>query len=274
MSADHHGPHTALPGGVIARQLPNVPPALVLSLAAGRPVEPVWLNEIGGSTWRLGAGTRVSYLKIGPRNPEFDPLRDAARYRWLSEFVAAPRPLSMGGQGDWAWFETAPVPGWMTVAGGGGPAPRFAGRVPETVRALGAALRCFHDAVPLDECPFTWSASERLADVLPPAAAELGSPPDLDPVVCHGDACNPNFLLLDDLSVGGYVDLARCGVGDRWADLAPASASVGWNFGDGLQPLLLEGYGVGRDIPMDAAKLDWYWRLWDAPRRQDAPLPD
>lgn len=271
MSAEGVSGRVPFPGNAITPQLPEVPPDLLLSLAGGRPVEGVWRNEIGGSTWRVGTGAATTYIKVGPRHPEFDPLRDAARYEWLAAYVPVPRPLSVGEQGEWAWFETSPLPGWMTVDGAGGPASRFADRIEDTVRALGAALRHFHDTVPLPGCPFTWSAADRLADVVPASAAELGPPPDLDPVVCHGDACNPNFHLYDDLSVAGYVDLARSGVGDRWADLAPAAMSVGWNFGDGLQPLLLEGYGVGRDVPMDADKLDWYWRLWDAPREQDAP---
>ena len=162
----------------------------------------------------------------------------------------------------------------MAVDGVGGPASPFVDRVPETVRALGAALRHFHDTVPVAGCPFTWSASDRLARLGDRVVGSIGAVPELDPVVCHGDACNPNTLLFDDLSVAGYVDVARCGVADRWADLAPASMSVGWNFGAGLESLLLEGYGIGRDIPMDAAKLDWYWRLWDAPREQDVHRPN
>ncbi len=184
-----------------------------------------------------------------------------------------PVPIEVGERDGWGWFESTPVPGWMTVDGVGGPSPRFADRVAETIRALGAALRHFHDALPLEACPFTWSASERLARLAPTIANRFPPVPELDPVVCHGDACNPNFHLFDDLSVAGYVDLARCGVGDRWADLAPAAMSVGWNFGDGLQHLLLEGYGVGRDIPMDAVKLDWYSRLWDAGGEPPVPVP-
>lgn len=69
----------------------------------------------------------------------------------------------------------------------------------------------------------------------------------MDPVVCHGDACNPNFLLDEAGHCVGYVDLGRLGVGDRWADLAPALLSLGWDFGEGWEPAFLDAYGVERD---------------------------
>ncbi len=255
----------------VTARVPEQVPDLVAALAGDRTVDGVWTNGIGGTTWRLGRAEDTTYLKVGPIHPEFDPVRDAARYEWLASYVPVPVPLGVGELDGWGWFESAPVPGWMAVDGFGGPAPRFADRVGETIRALGAALRHFHDTVPVDDCPFTWSAEERLARLPPAAARRVGAVPHLDPVVCHGDACNPNTHLFDDLSVAGFVDLARSGVADRWADLAPASMSVGWNFGGGLEHLLLEGYGIGRDIPMDAVKLDWYSRLWDAGGVPPAP---
>jgi kanamycin kinase len=126
------------------------------------------------------------------------------------------------------------------------------------VPELGRALRTFHDRVPVTGCPWTWSVTERLA-AKGPAAAELGAVPEEDLVVCHGDACNPNFIL-DEAGAGlGYVDLGQCGVADRWADLAPALLSLGWNYGPGWEPAFLAGYG----IELDQAKLSFYTRLWE-----------
>jgi kanamycin kinase len=82
----------------------------------------------------------------------------------------------------------------------------------------------------------------------------------MDAVVCHGDACNPNFLLDQTGHCVGYVDLGRLGVGDRWADLAPALLSLGWNFGEGWEPAFLDGYGIERD----AAKQEFYTWVWNA----------
>lgn len=84
--------------------------------------------------------------------------------------------------------------------------------------------------------------------------------PPMDAVVCHGDACNPNFMLAADGTCSGYIDLGSLGVTDRWADLAPALQSLEWNFGDGWQAPFLASYG----IPDDRAKREFYTRVWNA----------
>ena len=78
-------------------------------------------------------------------------------------------------------------------------------------------------------------------------------------MVCHGDACNPNFLLDDVGGFVGYVDVGSLGIADRWADLAPALMSLGWNYGPGWEPAFLEAYGVERDD----SKRTFYAALWD-----------
>lgn len=248
----------------------EAPPPLAVHLAAGREMRPVWRNELGATTWLLGAGPAQTYLKVGPLHPEFDPLADAERLAWAAQFVPAPLVVDAGDRDGWGWIETRPVPGVMAFAPTGGPNPALDADRDDVIRALGAALRRFHDRVPVAQCPWEWSASTRLrrcSTATIAALAPLPVVPAADLVVCHGDACNPNFLLGADLSATGYVDLGRMGVADRWADLAPACLSVGWNFPatDDLSYLLLEGYGVGRDIEPDPQRLAWYQRLWDAP---------
>ena len=39
--------------------------------------------------------------------------------------------------------------------------------------------------------------------------------------------------------------MATLGVADRWADLAIASWSLGWNFGPGWDETFYQAYGVG-----------------------------
>jgi streptomycin 3"-kinase len=72
------------------------------------------------------------------------------------------------------------------------------------------------------------------ADLLAGLRVELGTrlaqePGDL--VVCHGDACLPNFLVDPDaLTCTGLIDLGRLGTADRHADLAllRANARESW----------------------------------------------
>ncbi|MFD6447456.1 phosphotransferase, partial [Promicromonospora sp. NPDC060204] len=95
----------------------------------------------------------------------------------------------------------------------------------------------------------------------PPAAgAPAGPPPPHDRVVvCHGDACAPNTLLADDGTWAGHVDLGGLGVADRWADLAVATYSLGWNYGPGYDHLVYEGYGIDEDPD----RIAYYRLLWD-----------
>ncbi len=93
------------------------------------------------------------------------------------------------------------------------------------------------------------------------SARELGEPPSIDhPVVCHGDACAPNTLLLDDGTFAAHVDLGALGVADRWADLAVAAWSTEWNYGPGYDGIVYSAYGVAPD----AERIAYYRRLWVA----------
>jgi kanamycin kinase len=150
----------------------------------------------------------------------------------------------------------------MTAALPGGSAvdPVWADRPAATARELGAGLRALHDALPVDECPFSWSAAGRVARLDPSVRDRVASTPPVDRlVVCHGDACVPNTLLDDDGRWAAHVDLDSLGVADRWADLAVASASLGWNFGDGYEAAFFEGYGV----EPDGERIAYYRLLWD-----------
>lgn len=85
-----------------------------------------------------------------------------------------------------------------------------------------------------------------------------------DLVVCHGDACLPNFLAdPETLEITGMVDVGRLGLADRHLDLALATRSMsdtGLNpaFGTAAADAILAAYGV----PADPWRLDFY-RLLD-----------
>ncbi len=85
-----------------------------------------------------------------------------------------------------------------------------------------------------------------------------------DLVVCHGDACLPNFLVdPDTLEITGMVDVGRLGVADRHLDLALAARSLSDQslnptFGLTAAESMLAAYG----LPADPWRLDFY-RLLD-----------
>ncbi|MFF2453989.1 phosphotransferase [Isoptericola sp. NPDC058082] len=240
---------------------PVVVPERVRVLAGDDDVTPVWLNELGGLTFRLSAGPggeqpgAERYVKWVPAGtPELDLDAEAERLAWAGRYTPVPHVLDRGTDDAGAWLLTEGIPGRSAVD------PRWLAHPGTAARAIGAGLRAMHDALPVDDCPFSWGVADRVSRLSPAARARVGDVPAVDRlVVCHGDPCAPNTLLDDGGRWTAHVDLDALGVADRWADLAVASYSLEWNYGDGHEPAFFEGYGIAPD----AGRIAFYRRLWD-----------
>ncbi|MCA5894813.1 aminoglycoside 3'-phosphotransferase [Isoptericola sp. NEAU-Y5] len=232
-----------------------VVPDPVVALAAGDAVHPVWRNELGGLTFRLTGPSGERYVKwVAAGTPELDLDAEADRLAWAGRYTAVPRVLERGADATGRWLVTAGIAGRSAVD------PHWLARPETAARALGAGLRALHESLPVGECPFSWSVGERVARLSPAARAQVGEVPDDDRVVvCHGDPCAPNTLLDDDGRWTAHVDLDALGVADRWADLAVASYSLGWNYGDGHEAAFFDAYGIAPDTE----RIGFYRRLWD-----------
>jgi len=237
--------------------LPAVPEA-VLEFAAGAPLELAWANEVGGLTYRVDAASGPVFLKWDPAGSIESLAAERERLGWLQGRFPAPRVVGFGGDERGEWLATAALDGLSAVA-----APWKA--EPETaVRAIASGLRLLHETLDAASCPFTWSVDARVATaaengrVVPDALRE--APPIDRLVVCHGDPCSPNTLIGASGRFAAIVDAGRVGAADRWADLAVASMSLGWNYGDGWEPLFFDTYGVARD----EQRIAYYRALWDA----------
>jgi len=142
--------------------------------------------------------------------------------------------------------------------------PRWIAEPETAVRAVGEGLRALHDALPVEECPFDWGVASRIENTAGRCIRvpdELREAPPVDRlVVCHGDACCPNTLIGDDGRWTAHVDLGALGVADRWADIAVAAMSTGWNYGPGWEETLLAAYGIAPD----RERLRYYKELWNA----------
>jgi kanamycin kinase len=251
-------------------------PAGVRAAAGGRSLRPVWVNEADGLTFEAAGETGRCFIKWAPRGSEPDLKAEADRMSWAAEFHAVPRPLELGSDEDGTWLVTAALPGDSAVADKWKDDPATA------VAAIGEGLRALHDALPVDRCPFTWSAADRVADTREQAArgrldpalwhevhrslsidealdAAAETPPPDRLVVAHGDACAPNTLIRVDGRWSGHVDLGLLGIADRWADLAVATWSAEWNYGPGWEDRLLGAYGVRAD----PERTRYYRLLWD-----------
>jgi kanamycin kinase len=241
-------------------------PGIVRHIAAGRPVQPVWVNGLGGVAFQVGSNDDCEFVKVCPPNLA----GEARRLRWAAQHVPVPQVL--GVDDDGAWLHTR----GLGPNSAGGPAtrlapsgvglsavhPRWLARPAAAVRAIGAGLRMLHDRLPVTSCPFDWSVSLRLARLPPERRDQLGEPPPIDKlVVCQGDPCAPNTLIGDDGCCCGHVDMGDLGVADRWADLAVATLSLQWNYpGRSWDDEFFAAYGV---MP-DPLRIDYYRRLWRA----------
>jgi streptomycin 3"-kinase len=79
-----------------------------------------------------------------------------------------------------------------------------------------------------------------------------------DLVVCHGDACLPNFLFdPETLELTGVIDVGRLGVADRYADLALVRAQL-----DDVWSVDAAGFFAAYGLAeLDAQRLDFYLLL-------------
>jgi kanamycin kinase len=254
-------------------QLNDPIPARVLTIAAGQRLRPVWRNELGGLTYQMGTG---AYLKWAAHATGLDLAREAERLAWAGRFTSVPVVLDCDRDDDGQRLVTAAMPGEMAVTARWKAEPRTA------VIAIATGLREMHDAMPVDECPFTWSRADRVASAY--ASQDAGkldgapwhedfasldlrtalrrladAPPDERLLVCHGDSCSTNTLIDDHGHWTAHVDLGTLGVADRWADLAVASWSLTWNYQGDWQGLFFATYGV----EPDRDRIDYYRLLWE-----------
>jgi kanamycin kinase len=220
-------------------------PRIAQTLAGSTEPELVWRNELDGLTFRIGD----RFLKWNPRSTGIDLERERVRLEWISSRHLAPRVIDHGSDGDAQWILTEALPGGSAVG------DLWRARRAEAIRAIAEGLRAIH-AIPIDDLPHAWTA-ETWVGRQPPS---LGARPIIDvPVLVHGDACAPNTLMTEDGVWTGNVDFGDLAVGDRWADLAIASLSLDWNFGEGHQPELFDAYGI---IP-DEERIRYYRSLWE-----------
>ncbi|WP_134087166.1 aminoglycoside 3'-phosphotransferase [Mycobacteroides salmoniphilum] len=247
--------------------------------------EPVTTGESGAAVYR--SPDRSRYAKTG--GDELEDERD--RIEWLNaQRIPAPSVL------EWATGPCGPV--LVTSAVEGIPADQLnADDLDRAWSAVAEAVRLLH-AIPTADCPFTRdlattmalardvvergavnpdflperdrrvSAAELLARVIAQLPERLAQEPGAL-VVCHGDLCLPNILIVPgDFSVAGFIDLGRLGLADRHADLALlfANSRETWpedTRAGAAHARFLDSYGT----PADPGRLEFYLQLdpltWD-----------
>ena len=242
------------------------PPSELELVAPGWEASLAWTIIPELTTWRLTSPDgKVRFAKVATGGDRYPTLRgEAERMVWAAPYLPVPEVVALEEHGSTTILLSEALPGRDATH------DAWRSDLPALVRALGRGLRAFHDAVGDEWCPFRFDLARALAHVeervrtgashgtgfhqehahLTPAQAlaelEATAPDDEDLVVCHGDFCPPNALV-QDWRVTGYVDLGELGAADRWWDVAVGAWSVCWNFGQELEPVFYESYGVDPD---------------------------
>lgn len=245
-----------MPIAVVPEPGTEVPPAIA-SFARG-PVTLVWKNMVGGITARIEGDPQL-FVKWNPAGSGESLAREAERMKWLRGRHPVPRVVEYRALADGG--ELLATEGVRDADGELAlPAvdPVWVARPDDAIAAFAEGLRRLH-ALPVEECPFDWSVEARAAGrEMPVGLRDL--PPVDRLVVCHGDACAPNTLVGSDGRFAATVDLSRLGVADRWADLAIAFRSLGWNYPEFDESVFWEAYG----IEPDAERIAYYTAFEDA----------
>ncbi len=219
-------------------------PEVVVAVAAGRPVELAWRNDLGGLTFQI----ENRFVKWNPRRTGIDLERERVRLEWIVGRHPAPRVVAAGSDDGAQWLVTEAAPGECAVG------DTWRARRPEAILAIATGLRAMH-AIPIVDFPPGWTSEVWVGR----SPESLGPRPPVDrPVLVHGDACAPNTLISPAGRWTGNVDFGDLAVGDPWADLAIASLSLDWNFGEGHQHELFDAYG----IEPDEERIRYYRALW------------
>jgi kanamycin kinase len=228
-------------------------------------------------TYRMEeASGEVHFLKIAPSRAYPSLAGEADRMRWAQGRLPVPQVLEQGSDGDLDWLLT------KGLAGADATAPAWAADSERLVSALASGLRRFHETT-VSGCPFDFRLDRALAHArrrvqaglvvperdfheefsgLSAASAlsilEQSRPAGEDVVLCHGDYCPPNVMMVD-WAATGFLDLGEMGTADRWWDLAVAAWSITWNLGPGYEDLFLSSYGVERN----EERVEFYRLLYD-----------
>ncbi len=179
-------------------------------------------------------------LKIQPLGEEAD--NEHRMLVWLQGKLSVPEILAYDEAEEASWLLMTRVTGKMAC-------DSSHMRQPKKLAALLAQALKGLWSVDITDCPVRqnlerkllraeYNIAHGLADFEEPQGFEsreallawiLANRPAEEPVLSHGDFCLPN-IFFDGDAFGGYIDLTRCGVADKWCDIALCYRSLRDNF--------------------------------------------
>jgi aminoglycoside phosphotransferase len=236
---------------------------------------PITIGMSGARTFLLSGTSDSLYLKMQAVNERESLRQEQQRLDWLQGKLAVPKVLC------YHQDELNEYLLMSEVAGIDASNRAFETMLPELMTQLAGGLRNIHD-IPIPDCPYDQRLDVKLAEAKRRVEHGLVDEADFDEsrqgakaqdlfkelirnkpvrqdlVFTHGDYCLPNIILKDG-KVSGFVDWGRAGVADRYQDLALATRSIIYNFGEQHVSQFIHAYGIEN---IDESKL-YYYQLLD-----------
>lgn len=227
-------------------------------------IEPQTTGESRADVFRISTpSSEPLFIKTDLEGPQSELPEEVKRLRWMNAMgLPCPSVLDAQQYKGRHWLLMSAVPG-RDLASSTDLSPD------QAITILAQALQKLH-AIPWQACPFDQRPEHRLivageqvkaqeVDVSGFEDAQQGytaeevyaqllaaKPDGLDPVVTHGDACLPNFMV-NGAVFSGFIDCSRVGVSDRYQDLALTARSIVRNLGQEWVAPFFECYGVKPD---------------------------
>jgi streptomycin 3"-kinase len=269
---------------ILVNKSPRPNEKLLPNLPVGTEWIPVRMGESGDKVYRRSDGVAYAKLSEGSGAVLLDGER--RRTQWLAAAgLGSPAVLDWTISDNGACLVTSALPGT--------PASELStSKLNAAWSSIARQVKALHD-IPVGDCPFERGLSmmfDRAADVVargavnpdfldpdhqnvPPATLLANLQTELperlaqesyDLVVCHGDACLPNFMVdPDTLRCTGLIDLGRLGAADRYVDLALllGNARESWTCAEDAQAAHARLFDIHAIPQPDQERLDFYLRL-------------
>lgn len=257
---------------------------LLPSLPAGKAWIAASEGESGDAVYRRSDGAAFAKISLGEGAAQLEGERQ--RTEWLA-------PFGVGSATVLDWHVSSEGACLVTRTVEGVPASDLtAFELRKAWPSIAERVKALHE-IPAAECPFARSLSTmfgRAADVVARNAVNpdfldpehQGIPPAMlldrlraelperlaqearDLVVCHGDACLPNFMVdPETLRCTGLIDLGRLGTADRYVDfsLLLGNARESWAGVEDALAARTDLFKIHGIVAPDDERLGFYLRL-------------